>query len=261
MAPPVPFVAALASALVSAAGWGAGALTSSGAVAAWAVGAAILHGAGWGGGAVLLTFFVGSSAVGRLGPPRPGSALDPKGERRDHLQVLANGGAAAAGALLAAHTPAALWLVAGGLASAAADTWATAWGASSPTLPRHLLTGRAVPTGTSGGITPLGTGGALAGALVTALAGAPWTDGRFVGAVAGIGVAGMLLDSLLGATVQGRFHCPACDRTSEWPRHRCGTPTTRTGGWPWLDNDGVNALATTAGACAGWLAWRSLAGG
>jgi len=74
-------------------------------------------------------------------------------------------------------------------------------------------------------------------------------------AAAGIGIAGMFLDSALGAAVQGRFHCDRCDRASEWQRHRCGGTTRLLGGYRWLNNDGVNALSTAAATAAGWAAW------
>ncbi|MCU0621972.1 MAG: DUF92 domain-containing protein [Gemmatimonadales bacterium] len=260
MAPPPVPVAALASALVAAAGWRAGALTAAGAVAASAVGLAIVVGAGWSGGAILLAFFTLTSAVSRRAARRRAPALDTRGERRDHWQVLANGGFPALGALAAAGSPAVIWLVTGGLATAAADTWATSWGASSATLPRHVLSGRVVPTGTSGGITARGTTGALAGALVTAAAGVPWSGWPVLLGGTIVGLAGMFLDSLLGAAVQGRFHCTACDEPCEWPRHRCGARSRHVGGWRWLDNDGVNALATAAGTGAGWFAYRLLSG-
>jgi uncharacterized membrane protein len=71
-----------------------------------------------------------------------------------------------------------------------------------------------------------------------------------------IGTGGMVLDSVLGATLQGRFHCPPCGVDSEHRVHRCGSPTVHTGGLPWLTNDGVNAVSTAAGALAGMVAWR-----
>ena len=74
-------------------------------MAAWLVGTLVLHGTGWEGGGVLAAFFVSSSLVSRGAPRPPG--LDPKGDRRDHRQVLANGGVAAAAALLGLRDPAA----------------------------------------------------------------------------------------------------------------------------------------------------------
>jgi uncharacterized protein (TIGR00297 family) len=236
----------------------AGTLTRSGGLAAWAVGTAVLIGTGWKGGGVLAAFFVSSSLVSRAAPAPRG--LDPKGERRDGRQVLANGGAAAAGALLGLRDPElGLWLVTSVLAAAAADTWATAVGARSRTPPRLVLGGSAVPPGTSGGVTALGSAGAAAGALLVAAVGT-LAAGRLtllpVAALVGFG--GMALDSVLGAAAQGRFRCPRCAERSEWPRHRCGSATLHEGGLPWLDNDGVNLAATAAAGCLAWAAWRWL---
>jgi len=52
---------------------------------------------------------------------------------------------------------------------------------------------------------------------------------------------GALFDSLLGATVQAIYYCPACQKETERnPMHSCGTQTTQIRGWKWLDNDLVN---------------------
>lgn len=234
------------------AAWAARLLSATGTVAAMAVGAAIVIGAGWAGGLVLLAFFVSSSAVSLAA--RPDRLLDAKGSRRDAGQVLANGGAAALGALLV--RPAALWIVTASLAAAAADTWATSIGSRSRTAPRHLRSGALVPAGTSGAISALGTAGGIGGAAVTALAGALVAASGALGVAAGIiGICGMLIDSMLGALAQGRFRCPACDAPSEWPVHRCGGTTELTGGWRWLTNDGVNGMATALAALAGAVAW------
>jgi uncharacterized protein (TIGR00297 family) len=252
-----PWLAVLVSAAAALAGRRARALTTTGAAAATAVGAAVLFGTGWPGGAALGAFFVSSSLVSRRAPDRSAEA---KGSCRDHRQVLANGGPAALVGLLGLAEPGlGLWMVTASLAAAAADTWATAVGGWSRTPPRHVLTRQAVAPGTNGGITRLGTGAGLAGALLVALAGA-WA-GRtplLVPVAALVGFSGMLLDSLLGAAVQGRFRCPRCDEASEWRVHRCGAATIEQGGWAWLDNDGVNALATAFGACGGGVAWALL---
>lgn len=235
-------------------------LTGGGALLAAVVGVSIVGGAGWAGGAVLAAFYVSSTLVSRLEPAGSLALLDPKRGPRDALQVLANGGPAAAGALLArlagGSQDLALWIVTASLAAAAADTWGTGLGSRSSRPPRHIISGARVPAGTSGGVSPLGTAGAAAGALVTALTGAAMGGGTaLLAAGVMIGVAGMLFDSVLGAALQGRFYCPACERPSEWRRHRCGAPTTPLGGLPWLTNDGVNAIATATAAAAGAAAW------
>ena len=183
--------------------------------------------------------------------------LDPKGNRRDARQVAANGGLAAALALLGRHDPElGLWLVTGTLASAAADTWATSIGGLSPTPPRRIIGWRPVPRGTSGGITGAGSlGAALGAALVSAAAVAAGGPALLLPAGTLVGFLGMAADSLLGAALQARFHCAACDRPSEWPVHRCGTRTIHRGGIPWLDNDVVNGAATALAAALAFAAW------
>ena len=233
--------------------WLARGVTASGALAAGIVGFLVLWATGWPGGAVLAVFFVSSSLVSRAGARRAG-ASDARGEQRDHVQVLANGGAAALGACAERWFPGlGLWLVTGALSAAAADTWATGLGAFSPRQPRDLLRGVPVARGTSGGVSLTGTLGGLVGAvLVSGVAAVASGDAALLLVCSSIGVGGMALDSLLGAARQARFECPACLVPSERRVHRCGTRTRLVGGWSWLDNDGVNALMTTvAGAAAG----------
>ncbi|MGH7657659.1 MAG: DUF92 domain-containing protein, partial [Gemmatimonadales bacterium] len=243
-------------AALAALAWRAGSLKPSGAVAACGVATAILAGTGIPGGIALLVFFAGGSAAGRL-TPDPAIAMGARGGRRDAWQVLSNGGPAAAGAMMTAGlTGAGLWIVTVSLAAAAADTWASGVGALSRNNPVDLLGGRQVPPGTSGGVTTAGTLGGLAGAVSVAAAGAAFGGGipLFL-AAAGLGFIGMVADSAIGSAFQGRFRCPRCDAATERRVHTCGTRATRTGGLPWLNNDGVNAVTTALAALAGWLAW------
>jgi uncharacterized protein (TIGR00297 family) len=241
--------------------WRARALTPSGTLAAWTVGALVLHGTGWQGGAVLAAFFISSNLVSRVPSRVAPPVLDPKGDRRDLWQVYANGGAAALGAGFGLmDSTLGIWLVTAALAAAAADTWATSIGIRSRVLPRLPWSGRTVPAGSNGGMTVMGSAAGAAGALIVAATGAVAADIPVLlplGTL--IGFFGMVADSTLGALLQGRFRCPACDVASEWRVHRCGAATTREGGMAWLNNDGVNLIATTlaGGAALGVWLWLS----
>jgi uncharacterized protein (TIGR00297 family) len=242
------------------------ALSPGGAVAAALVGTAVLCGTGWAGGLALGSFFVGSTLISRgLSDPSV-EQFDAKGTRRDAGQVLANGGPAAVGALLAGCTlhsaPCTLHahgvgMVVASLAAAAADTWATSLGATSSRPPRLITTGRPVAPGTSGALSWPGTFGALLGAAtVGAVAALAFGSPRLFSLSLGLGLGGMLLDSLLGAAIQARFSCPTCQVQCERPVHRCGTRAVHVYGWRWCTNDVVNALATTLAGIAGALLAR-----
>jgi uncharacterized protein (TIGR00297 family) len=246
---------------MGAVGYSRGALDGSGVAGAVAVGTPIFLAGSLRWSVLLLAFFGSSSALSRVGRRRKAAAAAEfsKGERRDLGQALANGGVAAACAAVSLARPS--WpmaaAVAGALAEANADTWATELGTLSRRPPRLITTGRVVPPGTSGGVTRLGvaaaTGGALAVALPAALlvreqerAGASRV--RLLCAVTLAGVAGSLADSALGATWQAMYWCPGCETWTERQVHRCGTATELRRGLAWLDNDVVNALATLTGA-------------
>jgi uncharacterized membrane protein len=206
---------------------------------------------------VLAAFFVSSNLVSRVRPRLAPPRLDPKSDRRDLWQVSANGGAAALGAGFGLMDSAlGIWLVTATLAAAAADTWATSIGVRSRVLPRLPWSGRRVPAGSNGGMTLVGSAGGAAGALIVAGTGAVAAGLPMllpVGTL--IGFFGMVADSTLGALLQGRFHCPACDVASEWRVHRCGVATIREGGMAWLNNDGVNLVATALAGCAALGVW------
>ena len=244
------------AALVAGAGWKKGALTADGALAATAVGAATFGAGGLDTGLGLITFFVTGSALSRR-KAVPGEIAASKGHRRDAAQVLANGGVAAAAALLAAQgVPSARGAVLGALAAAAADTWASEIGVRSPTLPRSMVTGLAVPPGTSGGTTPLGWAAAAAGALIVgvtvALARhrqAGWRRTLMAALVSGL--VGTLADSLAGATIQASYTCSVCDAPAESPGWHCDAPRRLVRGHASVTNDTVNLLGTAAGALVG----------
>ncbi|MGB3306799.1 MAG: DUF92 domain-containing protein [Thermomicrobiales bacterium] len=243
------------------------ALAPSGAVAATIVGTLIVSGGGWWAGLALVVFFVTSSALS-LWRKRRHQAEQRRGSRRDAVQVLANGGPAALLAVIAGITSSPVWIVGllASLAVANADTWATEIGGGSGRPPRLITTLKPAPPGTSGAISPAGTLAAAAGALLIALVGGLGAlSGTFPGdlaalrliaIVAATGFFGCLADSLLGATVQAMYRCPACNVLTEHPVHTCGATAVLIKGRRWIDNDVVNVTAVTFGGLLGlMLTW------
>jgi uncharacterized membrane protein len=283
-------------------GYRRGALSGSGVVGALITGTLIFGLGGWEWGALLMTFFISSSALSFYHARDKEKLAEKfaKGHRRDIGQALANGGLAALLAVfsqllsplpggsfflrlvegagesllfpLVGGGRAGVWFVAcaGAMAAVNADTWATELGVLSPRPPRLITTGRRVEVGTSGGVTWLGTGASLGGALLIGLMGGlgalvlrqGWaTAGTLLLAATVGGLAGSLFDSLLGATVQAIYWCDTCGKETERKLHHCGTQTRLLRGWRWLGNDLVNFIASAVGALvAAGIGWGLLWG-
>jgi len=247
---------ALCAGAISFAAFRVRALDAPGSVAAAAVGTLTLGTLGFPGAGVLLTFFVTSVALSRVGRKRKLAVLVDvdKHSSRNAAQVLANGGVAAlCAALTLTGDSRFIYAFAGALAAATADTWGTEIGTLGKRAPRSILSGRPVAVGLSGGVSVLGTLGELAGAAVLALAACACFKRRGFYALALAGVAGALVDSVLGASLQSLRWCAECKRASERAIHECGSPTTPLRGFSFIDNDAVNVAATSAGALAGFV--------
>lgn len=247
-------IGATLAALIAAAAVKARLLSTTGAVAATLIGTAAVA-AGWSWGIILVVFFVLTSALSAYGAERKRAltrGILAKGSTiRDATQVIANGEVFAVAGILWLGTGDPLFLAAGGgaIAAAAADSWATETGIAFGGVPRSIVSGKPTARGTSGGVTIAGFLGAAAGATVMAgtmlLIGWP----RAVAAAAFLaGMLGMIVDSVLGATLQARRFCPDCSVETEQTVHHCGRPTLVTRGARWMDNDLVNLLATLSGA-------------
>ena len=132
---------------VSLAAFRARALSVSGAFAAWAVGATVFGLGGWAWAVPLLVFFGTSSGLSRWRRASKEKLGYEKGGRRDAGQVLANGGVAAACALLPFLFPRvtpvhAYGLFLAALAAANADTWGTEVGSALGGKPYDLRDGQ-----------------------------------------------------------------------------------------------------------------------
>lgn len=237
-------------------------LDKSGAAGAIITGTATVGLGGWSWGLALVFFFVSSSVFSHhreREKARIAADKFSKGSRRDIAQAAANGGLATLLAVWHGVTTSSTQrdllqaTYAGALAAATADTWATELGVLSSEPPRSIITGKPVAPGTSGGVTRRGMVASALGAL--ALGMAFWALEGFRRALAWLpliaclaGLAGSVADSLLGATLQDVRYCPTCQTETERRVHNCGTTTIPLRGLRWLNNDGVNFIATLTGS-------------
>ena len=246
----------LLAVIVSFTAYRAHSLDKSGAIAATIVGTIIFGFGGWQWSVLLLAFFITSSALSRAFKNRKLRLSEKfsKGSDRDAGQVFGNGGVATAFVLFHALYPESTvgWVgFAASLAAVNADTWATELGVLNPTLPRMITDLRKrVEKGTSGGISLFGTLASLLGSALIAIIAALITDHwSLFPLITLAGLAASLFDSLLGATVQAMYFCPADNKeTEKHPLHTCGTQTIHIRGWKWFNNDWVNAACGVFGA-------------
>ncbi|WVQ97847.1 hypothetical protein IAU59_004962 [Kwoniella sp. CBS 9459] len=165
-----------------------------------------------------------------------------------------------------------------------ADTLASELGILSRSVPRHILTLQPVPKGTNGGVSPLGlawsvVGGGLIGGIMaldlwfenlatrTPGVGVGWAL-EIVGMGMILGLAGSLLDSILGATLQSTYYSKSShkiltDTSGAYIDHKSRArqhqeqeqeqDVKKIGfGLDVLSNSGVNFVTGCAIAAVGW---------
>lgn len=160
--------------------------------------------------------------------------------------------------------------------------WSSEIGIASKTPPRLITTRSVVPPGTNGGVTPLGTAAAAAGGLFVgccywslAAVAAMWAgangsassaalaDWRLVPLALVAGLAGSLLDSLLGATLQWSGQDERSGKAVSGrppPGSAAARHVRHVSGRDVLSNTGVNVVASVLSsglAAAAWSAWAA----
>lgn len=227
-------------------------LTLSGSVSAVVLGLIVLWMGGVSAFVIFLFFFVSSSLVSKLS--KFVNRREKKGNRRDMVQVLANGLPAVLSIMMVripALSIAALAAFSASNAEATADTWSGAFGVMSHKNPVSIITFTKVPRGISGGVTALGFLGGFSASLLIALL-SMGVFGHGVGIaciIAGSGFLGSVIDSLLGAVVQVQYR--AKDGSLTEKEEENGEKNERVRGIPGFDNDVVNF---TSGLLAASLA-------
>ena len=252
-------------------------LTKPGALGAAVVGALLFGVGGWPLWLLLMWFFGSSNLASRAMARRVRTARARAEEDGPHMrrahrqsgprrlrQVLAN----SAPALLCALAYAASgdgWLLvvsAGALAASTSDTWASEVGVHSKNPPVDILTREPLQRGLSGGVSPLGLAATCAGAVSTALLATllfrafgfavPTGPDAFL-LIAACGVAGSLVDSVLGASLQAKYRDPEAGRIVERPP-ASGTAAALVSGRAWATNDAVNFMSGVAAVALGLIA-------
>ncbi|APF18862.1 protein of unknown function DUF92 transmembrane [Caldithrix abyssi DSM 13497] len=203
---------------------------------------------GWAWSVPILTFFILSSLLSKLGKNTKNQFKDTfeKSGVRDYAQVLANGGIGGALVILNALFPDRMWyqLYLLSLMVATSDTWSTEIGVLSKSNPRLITTFRKVKPGISGAVSLLGTAGGFLGSALILLSGLFFTElnGRVILWLLLLGLLGNLLDSLIGATVQGQYQCSVCGKYTEKKMH-CDRETSLISGSKIIGNDMVNVAS------------------
>lgn len=221
-------------------------LNLSGVVAAVVMGAAATVMGGFTSLSLYLFFLISAAVIGKLSKRIRGlDRIHKKGGRRDAVQVLANGGAALAAMLIHAFdsNPVYLAVFTACLAEACSDTWASEIGVLSKSEPVSILTFTKVPKGLSGGVSLLGTCSAMLSSILYGIFAFSCYDGinlSLVMVVIFSSFAGVMTDSVLGATLQAHFYDEKEDIITEHSRDREGNALKLVRGLRFMDNDMVN---------------------
>ncbi len=231
--------------------WYKNTVTTEGSLAGLGLGTVIYMGAGFAGLLVLAAFFISSTMVSRIRKEYKEELglqkIHEKGDRRDAIQVFANGGVGMISAVLYALTGNQLFLISllVSFAAATADTWASELGVLNRGKPRSIINLKPIEPGLSGGVSPFGFTASLIGSLVIALlvfVVAPFQAPKALVPIIVGGFMGSLFDSLLGATLQAQYRCSETGLIVERP-YTGVVKNALIKGIPWINNDMVNFVS------------------
>jgi uncharacterized protein (TIGR00297 family) len=200
---------------------------------------------------ILWSFFVGSIIVDKIKKRVKNNGrndISAKGDYRDYMQVIANGGVAFISSLAFAITRNTLFFIpfVASLAEAFSDTVASGIGAFSRKT-FDPFRWRKCESGISGGMSLVGTLASLVGALLISFVAYLFGfEGYGVSELFTVAVAaflGTVFDSFIGSVFQVKYKCSVCGKITERAEH-CDTTTERFSGMAAIDNDAVNIISS-----------------
>lgn len=199
----------------------------------------------------ILTFFILSSIISKIRKKRnlKVETFFDKNDKRDYLQVFANGGIGIFLVILNILNPSEYYyyIYVAIISAVCADTWSTEFGTLKKVNTYSILNFKKIEQGISGGISFLGLMGAIIGALIISLSSLHWINLNpiyFILLIILTGFLGSILDSILGATIQSQYKCYICKNTTEKKIH-CGDNAKKVKGFYWMNNDAVNLVSGT----------------
>jgi uncharacterized protein (TIGR00297 family) len=223
-------------------------LDRGGSALAFLMGSIIFSLGGWAYTLPILGFFISSSLLSKGGKLKKKqlAATYQKSGIRDFHQTLANGGVATILVLTSFLSGYEMiyYVYIASLAAATADTWGTELGIFSKKNPVLITNFNSVSPGTSGGISIIGSIASLFGSIFIVFIGSLFislTSYQIIFIVL-FGYAGSLMDSIIGATLQGQYKCEICNKNTESKFH-CKCKTNLIHGKPYIDNDLVNLFS------------------
>ncbi len=197
----------------------------------------------------IFVFFILSSLLSKLSGRSKKSSMTKgrtKGSERDMMQVFANGGLALITITLNFLYPSDTWylIFLVSLSVSMTDTWSTEIGTWLGKKTFLITTLKTVEKGESGGVSFTGTIGGVFGSILVISSGLIFvnlTVELFILLVI-LGSAGSLIDSILGATMQAKYYCSACQSKVELKTH-CNQSAEFRSGLSLMNNDSVNFIS------------------
>ncbi len=190
---------------------------------------------------ILICFFGGSLVADKLKKRR-----EEDKKPRNAIQVLANGSLGIVFGILylTFQSPIFLLAFASVFSEALADTASSGIGSHSEKT-FDIFRMKKVSTGTSGGISWIGTLSAfLSAAFISGVSAISPEIGLVEMLIILIsGFLGSVFDSFLGSLLQGKYKCSVCGEETEEKTH-CNTKAVKISGLEWMNNSAVNFFST-----------------